>query len=388
MTITVKIIRGDDVHKLRCEPEFISGWQALANNTSHVTVFQEPAFVNCWYQQYASEFEPVLALGYTKEMRLIGLLPLALDKKTHVLTHAAAQQVEYSGWLRHPEYKNTFISTALSVVQKNIGFSSWRWSHIPPHAEVDWLLNPTSELKGIHFHYEKVASPILDLHNEEKINKIKKSKSVKSKINRLKRKGELRIEHITETDRASEVMSQITDLVNFRHGAAHGDLAFREDPLQAGFYQSRSKNLIENHFSALWMGETLLAFHFGGTDKDTIYIGLTAFDPRESKHSPGVILILYLAQLMQQQGIRYIDLTPGGDEYKERFSNSHHTLYRPIMFSSSPAKYIDIVKKETKAKMLGILSSAGINKEAVVKKITNQKKIHLSQENYLISYLS
>jgi len=374
MTFTVTIFRGDDAHKTRCAPEFTAQWQSLAAITTHVTVFQEPAFVNTWYQQYAPEFEPVLVLGHDPENQLIGFLPLAIEKTSGNLTHAAAQQVEYSGWLCHPSYKNIFISQAIATVNHEISYSSWRWSHIPPHAEVDWLITPNKELKNIYFHYEKVASPILDLHNEEKIKKIKKSKSVKSKINRLKRKGDLHLEHITDIDRANKVMSLIPDLVNFRHGAAHGDLAFREDPLQHGFYQSRATNLTENHFSALWMGNTLLAFHFGGIDQDTIYIGLTAFDPRESKHSPGVIFILFLADMMQQQGIRYIDLTPGGDEYKERFCNDHHTLYRPIIYSSHTEKYIDISKKKAKTSLINTLSKIGIEKESLAKKLPAKNK--------------
>lgn len=390
MTFTVTIIRGDDAHKTRCAPEFTAQWQSLAAITTHVTVFQEPAFVNTWYQRYAPEFEPVLVIGQDSENELIGFLPLAIEKKSGNLSHAAAQQVEYSGWLCHPSYKNIFISQAIAIVNQQISYSAWRWSHIPPHAEVDWLITSNPELKNVYLHYEQVASPILDLHNEEKIKKIKKSKSIKSKINRLKRKGDLHLEHITDVSRASEVMNLIPDLVNFRHGAAHGDLAFREDPLQHGFYQARAKNLTENHFSALWIGNTLLAFHFGGIDKDTIYIGLTAFDPRESKHSPGVIFILFLAEMMQQQGIRYIDLTPGGDEYKERFCNNHHTLYRPIIYSSQTEKHVSISKQKAKASLLKTLGKLGIEKDSLAKKLQAKNKpsdirytlFSLNLENY------
>ena len=89
-----------------------------------------------------------------------------LEKISGNLTHAAAQQVEYSGWLCHPSYKNLFIAKAISKVHKEIPYASWRWSHIPPYAEVDWLLHASSDLDNIHFNYEEVASPILDLHNK------------------------------------------------------------------------------------------------------------------------------------------------------------------------------------------------------------------------------
>lgn len=386
MTFSVKIIRGDDAHKMRCTPELISQWQSLAEVTDHVTVFQEPAFVNCWYERYSPEFTPVLVLGYDTNKQLIGLLPLAIEKISNKLTHAAAQQVEYSGWLTHPSYKDEFILKAITKVIDEISYSSWRWSFLPPKSEADWLLN--SKSKQVYFNYEKVSSPILDLHDEEKVQKIKKSKSVKSKINRLKRIGDLSLEHITDTKRAKEVMDLIPDLVNFRHGAAHGDLAFREDPLQHGFYISRCENLIENHFSALWAGDTLIAFHFGGIDKDTIYIGLTAFDPRVSKHSPGVVFILYLAEMMKQQGIRYIDLTPGGDEYKERFCNKHNILYRPIIFSTRAGKLLGATIRKMKTLVLNTLSTLGIDRDSLSDKLQGKNKPQPPADKYKLFSLN
>lgn len=367
MPLTIKIIQGDDVHSLMREPEFLSQWRNLAEHTSHVTVFQEPPFVSCWYEQYRAAYMPVLVLGYDDNNTLSGLLPLALNTSSQALSHAGDQQVEYSGWLCSDDYKLTFISQALATANKQLTFSKWTWSTIPPHADVTWLTAPSKELKQLHTSYNVIESPILNLHNEDKLKKVLKNKSVKSKINRLKRKGDLRIERITEPQRVTELIDDITNLVNFRHGAAHGDLAFNEDPFQKAFYHARGKNLVNNHFSVLWMGEKLLAFHFGGIDKNTIYIGLTAFDPTQSKHSPGVIFLIFLANLMKEEGIQYIDLTPGGDEYKERFSNQHHTLYCPIFFKSALQKYQYDCKKNIKRSILSSLNKFGIEKEKFTK---------------------
>lgn len=386
MNISISIIRGDDAHKTRNLAEFINQWLGLAANSRHVSAFQRPEFINRWYKHYAPEYEPVLVLGHNRNGQLIGLLPLAINYATNKLTHAADQQVEYSGWLADPDYDQEFISKAVATISKNIDYSYWRWSHMPPYANTDWLLAPSHHLSNVDLHYEIESSPVLDLHDEEKINKIKKNKSIKSKINRLKRKGELYIEHITDPDRAKAVLQQTPDLVNFRHGAAHGDLAFKEDPLQYGFYASRCDDLTSNHFSALWLGDTLLAFHFGCIDNDTLFIGLTAFDPRESKHSPGVIFILYLAEMMQQQGIRFIDLTPGRDEYKQRFCNMHHTLFRPIVFSSTfeKIKYLSI--GHAKSSVFSILSMFGLDRETIVKKLqSNNKAASSTQDYYLLN---
>ncbi len=384
MPLTIKIIRGDDVHSLVSDADFLSAWQHLASHTSHVTVFQESPFVTCWYQQYRTAYEPILVLGYSDDNSLCGLLPLAINTENQALSHAGDQQVEYSGWLCTDKFRQSFISHALETVNAKLTFSTWLWSTIPPHADVSWLTNPCKELKQLYTSYNVIDSPVLDLHNEEKLKKVLKNKSVKSKINRLKRKGELRIERITDSQRVTELINDITNLVNFRHGAAHGDLAFNEDPYQKAFYHARGSNLINNHFSVLWMGDKLLAFHFGGIDKDTIYIGLTAFDPTQSKHSPGVIFLIYLANLMKEEGIRYIDLTPGGDEYKERFSNFHHTLYCPIFFSSYISKYQYECKKSIKKSILTSLDKLGIDKNNLARSKTSAQKKSINKDFILL----
>ena len=320
MTITVKIIRGDDALKYASDENFLAKWKILANSTIHKTVFQESEFVSLWFHHYQQSFEAILVLGFSDADELIGLIPLALDKKSNALTQAGAQLAEYSGWLCAHTNTNSFLEEAFKGIKSNLTFSQWKWTYLAPGTDTSWIQSNHLEAIGIYAQFESMDSPILDLQDEEKLKKVLKNKSVKSKINRLKRKGELKIERISDYNRALELMDQVTDLVNFRHESAHHDAAFEEDKLQRSFYEARSQNLTDNHFSVLWAGDKLLAFHYGYIDNDSIYIGLTAFDPTESKHSPGVIFLIYLANLLIEEGIRYIDLTPGGDEY----SAEHH----------------------------------------------------------------
>jgi hypothetical protein len=52
-----------------------------------------------------------------------------------------------------------------------------------------------------------------------------------------------------------------------------------------------------------------------------------------AEHSPGKLHVLQLSELLIQEGIEVLDLTPGGDPWKERFATAHEdaaevTLYR------------------------------------------------------------
>ncbi len=381
MTITVKIIRGDDALKYTSDEDFLKKWKTLANNITYKTVFQEADFVSLWFHHYQQYFEPVLVIGLSETGDLIGLIPLAIDKKDSALTQAGAQLAEYSGWLCTPQHNDLFLNQAFKAIKANITFSQWNWTYLAPGIDTSWLRSNKLKSTGINAHFESIDSPILDLHDEEKLKKVLKNKSVKSKINRLKRKGELKIERITDQARAIELMDQVTDLVNFRHESAHHDAAFEEDHLQRSFYEARSQNLNDNHFSVLWLGEKLLAFHFGYIDNDSIYISLTAFDPTESKHSPGVIFLIYLSNLLIEEGIRYIDLTPGGDEYKERFSNAHNELYLPTIHANLYQHSKQTLKKNCKSLALTTLKFCNIDKDKLKSRIHRNPKRKSNNQN-------
>lgn len=374
MPLTIEIIRGVEAHQLRHDIEFLCEWKSLARQTTHVSVFQEPEFVNSWHEAYKRYFEPIFIIGKNESGNIVGLIPLTIDTETEKLMHAGGWHAEYHGWLGDPGVDETFMTQAMMAIKRRFSVSSWHWTYLPPRCNTDWLQNPVLTKNGIYTRTETMESPLLDLHDEEKLTKILKSKSIKSKINRLKRLGELRIERINSKERVKQLMDQIALLVNFRHEAVHDVAPFETDYLQRDFYLTRSDNLQANHFSVLWMGSKLLAFHYGAIDHATIYIGLTAFDPTASKHSPGVIFLLYLAQLLQQEGIRYIDLTPGGDEYKERFSNAHQTITKPIFYFNK----IEKIKSDSKS-----ISSKLLKKSNRRFNIINKKENVDNSHNYV-----
>ncbi len=390
MTITVKIIRGDDALKYASDESFLKQWKTLAKNTAHKTIFQEPEFVSLWFRHYQQLFESILVLGLSDADELVGLIPLAIEKKNGILTQAGAQLAEYSGWLCSPIHCDSFLKAAFKSIKSNIAFTQWKWTYIAPGTDTTLLRSDNLRNARIYAQFESMDSPILDLHDEEKLKKVLKNKSVKSKINRLKRKGELKIERITDKKRALELMDQVTNLVNFRHESAHHDAAFEDDHLQRSFYETRCSNLHDNHFSVLWAGEKLLAFHYGYIDEDSIYIGLTAFDPTESKHSPGVIFLIYLANLLIEEGIRYIDLTPGGDEYKERFSNTHNDIYFPTIYTSKFEYNKQLLKNNCKSFAISALNSCKIDKDQLKKHLRKESKPKTYNQNdfYLYSIKS
>ena len=369
MNIELDILRDPGLSECS-NTEFLDSWKELAAETNHTSIYQEPAFVISWYKNYIEDYEPVLIAARTNDNKLVGLVPLAIEKNTNELMYAGAWCADYHGWLCAPNYEEQFIIKFLIEIKKITHHSKWQWNYLPPGCNSLLLDNKKLLKHGIGILCQEFNSPILDLEDKERINKIFKHRSIKNYLNRLKRRGELKIERVTSVARTQELMDKIEKLVNFRQAAIYNSATFEDDPPQKDFYISRSEHPFDSHFTILWMGDEILAFNFGCIENNTLHLGLISFLPTAAKYSPGVIFILYLSEFIEKEGIRYIDLTPGGDSYKERFRNHDSILVRPTFYFNKSTYMLALYKLALKEIIITIAKKCKFN-IANIRKLKN-----------------
>jgi CelD/BcsL family acetyltransferase involved in cellulose biosynthesis len=78
--------------------------------------------------------------------------------------------------------------------------------------------------------------------------------------------------------------------------------------------------------SLLFAGDRLVAGHLGMRSRSVWHYHLPAYDKTMAKYSPGLILLLKMAEKAPELGLRTIDLGKGMSLYKERLMNSTVTL--------------------------------------------------------------
>jgi hypothetical protein len=78
------------------------------------------------------------------------------------------------------------------------------------------------------------------------------------------------------------------------------------------------------HVSMLKLDEIIIASNAGFKSPDMIHLqGINSHSPFFSKYSPGILHFLLLGIHLDELGVRYFDLTPGGkDGYKSMLSNT------------------------------------------------------------------
>jgi CelD/BcsL family acetyltransferase involved in cellulose biosynthesis len=92
-----------------------------------------------------------------------------------------------------------------------------------------------------------------------------------------------------------------------------------------GIHQTQT-DAFGGRLSLLYAGDKLVAGHMGMRAGPVWHYWFPAYDPAYARYSPGLILLLKLAQHAAEQGVRIIDLGKGMNPYKIRLMNSSVTL--------------------------------------------------------------
>lgn len=360
MEFKLRIIIGSEVLTLLRDEAFLSTWVQLANKDNKVTFAQKPGFVTTWYKEYASRYNPVLCLAYDGRDELIGLMALAKSTTDGTITHAGAHQAEYHGWIADPAIDQDFPIECLIRLKDASKKKTWQWRWLPPKTSANWLSSQLLANAGIYVSLRTQSSPVWDLSDNRLYEKMLKIKSVKNQMNRYKARGRYYIERIRGKERTRELMDILRVQYDFRQEAIYNKRPFAHDPFKASFYIERQNHPNDNHFCVLWSNGKPIAFHFGACDKDTVYLELSAYDPIESKNSPGTLLLIEIRKILLEEGYRYLDLTPGGDPYKERFANAYQNLVQPKFYFNKEEKIKDDITHQVKSMAKKALWQVGI----------------------------
>lgn len=325
--MTIQITRHKDALTLLQDPSFDRDWNNLLNYCPWVTPFQRKAFVSTWYEMYWERYEPLLVWARDANETLTGLLTLAIDRNSGALVFAGTHHAEYQVWLSRPEHGDAFIIAAILHLRAVFPDQSLFFKYLAPNAPLSWL--KSEQLQHCKIDLQQQSRPLRAVEDGKSFTDSLKKKSNKSRLNRLRQMGEIRFEQITDAATLETMFDDIAAYTDLRQGAVHDVLPFRIDPLKKPFHLALLKHPDLVHVTAMTVGGKLASVHFGIRGTNHVLLWLFSHSPFLAAHSPGKFHLLMLGEMLASQGIALFDLTPGGDEWKERFATSHdqvHTL--------------------------------------------------------------
>jgi CelD/BcsL family acetyltransferase involved in cellulose biosynthesis len=329
MTLTLLI--GANADPFLQDRTFQQQWSCLYMSCPWATIFQGWDFVNTWYQVYRELYRPVLVKQILPDGSLGGLIALAITTDSKQLIFAGAEQAEYHTWLAKSDNGDTFIAAAMELLRASFPGLKLTFQYLPPAAPKQWLtMSPWAQLSILN----PWTRPLMKLGDGSNLQKSLKKSSNKSRLNRMKRLGDVQFEQLHEPAELAAVFDEIIGYYDFRQGAVNDSVYFQTDQFRKPFYLAlmQIKDLL--HVTVLKIDDRVVAAHLGLNDGKNCVLGIPAHSPFHAIHSPGKLQLLMLGVELAKQGFDALDLTPGGDAYKERFATDHDEVHVLTVFLS------------------------------------------------------
>jgi CelD/BcsL family acetyltransferase involved in cellulose biosynthesis/GNAT superfamily N-acetyltransferase len=330
--MNVQILQGHQADALLADEAFRAEWSALLAQCPWATAFQSPAFVTTWYQSYAARFQPVLVLARDENSHLRGLFTLARRTSGEDLVVAGAWHAEYHAWICAPAHGDSFPAHAFAALRKAFPHDNLRMQYLPPNTPIGWIAN--SGFKNTTL-LKSHRRPLMHFGNGEEAAKSLNKSNNKSRLKKMEKLGKIEFKRITDPGELEQVFDQIIAHHDARHMAVRGSAPFHNDPLKRPFHLAMVKTPGLIHATVLKVGNQVVAAHLGAPTGKELQLGLIAHNPWYAKHSPGKFLIHFLARMLHQEGFVQLDLTAGGDPYKERFANAWDTVHTLTVFPTA-----------------------------------------------------
>jgi hypothetical protein len=120
------------------------------------------------------------------------------------------------------------------------------------------------------------------------------------------------------------------------------------------------------HVSVLKLDEAIIACNAGFVSQKTVHLqGINSHSPFHSRYSPGILHFLMLGLKLEENGMEYFDLTPGGVEgYKSMLANTTKTVYE-LWISDKKSIYLISGEQKIKALIKKILKKSKFLKSEI-----------------------
>lgn len=320
----MRLAADEAAFELMATPSFRESWSSLHERSRYGTVYQSVEFCRAWYDSYRALWSPVLAYRVGPDGALLSLWALARSRGDGVLVHAGAHQAEYQTWLHEGDGDLDFVSAAWALLRRELGVRTIRFRYFPDATGATRLAehHALGLLADVRMH----SRPLLKIDAESIASSFAK-KSNKSRFNRLAKLGKMEFRRISDATGLDGVFDDLVVCYDLRQGAVNGVEPFRADAMKRRFHRAVFESAGDRtHLTVTTIDGRAIAGLWGQVSGTTVHLGILFYSPVLAEHSPGKLHVMKLSQLMAQEGLTALDLTPGGDPWKERFATDHDTV--------------------------------------------------------------
>src|SRR5262245_29950375 len=324
----IEILADNTAKKLLEDAKFLEKWEKLYDKCPWGSVFQSADFVDTWYETYFNQFAPVIVTGLNGGGERVGLFTLAVDTKSGELVVAGSKLAEYHSWWAEPQDADTFIESALEKLSGQFPNRSLTLLFAPPNAPVEWA--EAGNRWSRRCNVRKLSRGLMEIGDGSGFKETLRKKK-QSKINRLKRLGELHLDRIHDSDELGVVFDELTTYQTLRLRAIYNLSDVPSDQLKKTFHMNLMRLPRMLHATALRVDEKLISAQIHFYNREQVLLWLITHSPFYARYSPGELHTLMIGAELAKEEVPVFDLTPGGN-YKDRYATNYDEVYVIIVF--------------------------------------------------------
>lgn len=333
-----------------------AAWQRLFADCPWATAFQSMAFFDIWSRHYASVWSPLLVVGQRADGVVAGIMPLAI--RNGLVVGVGSHQAEYQGWISRENDASEFIVGALDAIAASLPRHQLRLRYLPHAVPKSALQHLRDRNPRVTLHHHVSHELLID---PEAIGHALKKKSNRSKVHRLQRLGELQFRLLNAQMAAAE-FDRIVAMYDFRQGALNDVCPFLDDPVKRAFHLDWLNSCPRQlYVSGMFLKGQMIAALMFVRSKTDLHLAISAHAPNLAEHSPNKLNIYESALALVGDGATCIDLTPGGDAWKARFSTGQRDVWELIMHESALRSATVRAHVAVRAAVRRVLSTVGVS---------------------------
>jgi len=293
-------------------------WNSLLAKAATNTVFLTHEWASSWWNAYGGKRElSILVLNDGDAVRAIAPLMITDYGIFRRLGFIGSNRPDYCDFIVDRDHLAGYEALLTYLFYGSTDWDEIMFESIPETSPLLTALGKSSSRLIIEKKVLNVC-PYMRINDKsgELLGRIEKSQSLRRKINRLQRIGNLTFRHYTELTEMEKALRNLLegylqrfDARNVKHRLPQ-ELSFHMQLL----HRMDRKDMIR--FGALELDGRTIAQHFGFAYNGVYHWVRPAFDPSYSEHSPGVIMLYYLVDYAVKNGFREFDFLRGNEPFK------------------------------------------------------------------------
>jgi CelD/BcsL family acetyltransferase involved in cellulose biosynthesis len=281
--------------------------------------FQSPAWLLPWWRNFHPGRLETIAVHHGK--RLVGLAPFYLEERKEMrrLLPLGISVSDYFDVLVAPgfeELASASITTAL--LRAPLPWDRWELEELPPHV---WARRLPCPMHCREEAMNQSVCPVLVLPSSRDALPSRSDRRKRQHLNlarnRASRRGGIEF-RIVDGAGAEEFLADLLRLHTARWEARGEDGLFGDGRVRR-FHRDSAKLLCRAnlaHFYVATIGGNVIAAVYALVWGNRLLYYLSGFDPNYSFESPGELLLAYIIEAAQQQGMREFHFLRGREPYK------------------------------------------------------------------------